>query len=152
MPEALKFTDAEKLAFRAAYATAGAVLRNTMANFITRMFSAALMRAAELRTWLENPQPPLTYPAEWLLDFHWHGDPPPMHVPAQHWDKNPHSHDFRLGSSECEEDCPACAWNKARALKQREDLQMPPKAYTPTDADMKFLAGIKVSWYGDKRA
>ncbi|MFI5260808.1 MAG: phage portal protein [Candidatus Paceibacteria bacterium] len=40
-----------------------------MANFITRMFDAALSRAAELRTSLENPQTPLTYPAEWLLDI-----------------------------------------------------------------------------------
>ena len=40
----------------------------------------------------------------------------------------------------CEDDC-----------RQREDLQMPPKAYTPTDADMKFLADVRVSWHGDKR-
>ena len=84
-------------------------------------------------------------------DFHWHGDPPPMHVPAQHWDKNPHSHDFRLGSSECEEDCPACAWNHARHLKMREDFGMPPKAVVLTHIDETFLASLKVAWEGDER-
>ncbi len=40
-----------------------------MANFLTRMFDAAMTRAVELRTSLENPQTPLSYPAEWLLDI-----------------------------------------------------------------------------------
>jgi HK97 family phage portal protein len=40
-----------------------------MANFITRMFDSAVSRVAELRTSLENPQTPLSYPAEWLLDI-----------------------------------------------------------------------------------
>lgn len=38
-------------------------------NWITRTFDAAVSRAIELRTSLENPQTPLSYPAEWLLDI-----------------------------------------------------------------------------------
>ncbi len=84
--------------------------------------------------------------------FFWHGKPPDMRTPSQYWGTNPHAHDFVEGAyGTCEDDCRACAWNKARALKQREDLQMSPKAYTPTDADMKFLADVRVSWYGDRR-
>ncbi len=41
-----------------------------MANsWITRMFDNAVSRALEVRTSLENPQTPLSYPAEWLLDI-----------------------------------------------------------------------------------
>jgi HK97 family phage portal protein len=45
-----------------------------MANFVTRMFNAAISGFApelrpEQRTSLENPQTPLSYPAEWLLDI-----------------------------------------------------------------------------------
>ena len=41
-----------------------------MANrWLTRMFDGAVSRALELRTSLENPQTPLSYPAEWLLDI-----------------------------------------------------------------------------------
>lgn len=41
-----------------------------MANkWLTRMFDGAVNRALELRTSLENPQTPLSYPAEWLLDI-----------------------------------------------------------------------------------
>ena len=41
-----------------------------MANrWLTRMFDGAVSRALEIRTSLENPQTPLSYPAEWLLDI-----------------------------------------------------------------------------------
>ena len=85
-------------------------------------------------------------------EIQWHGFPPPMNTPAQYWGRNPHAHDYvEDGHGACESDCPCCAWNKARALKQREDLGFPAKSYAPTADDMKFLADLKISWYGDDR-
>ena len=40
-----------------------------MANWLTRMYNAALTPDVEKRTSLENPSTPLSYPAEWLLDI-----------------------------------------------------------------------------------
>ena len=88
---------------------------------------------------------------EYNDNIQWHGMPPPMNTPAQFWGRNPHPHDYVEGSGACENDCAACAWSRARSIKQREDLQMPAPAVTPTDDDMKFLADMRVSWYGDKR-
>ncbi len=35
-------------------------------GWLNRMYTAALNSVSEARTSLENPQTPLTYPAEWL--------------------------------------------------------------------------------------
>lgn len=40
-----------------------------MANWFTNVVRAAFSGSAEFRTSLENPQVPLSYPAEWLLDI-----------------------------------------------------------------------------------
>jgi len=85
-------------------------------------------------------------------DFHWHGPEPPMRVPARSWGENPYPHTYALdGQGHCDADCQACAWNKARQLKMREDLGYPARAYTPTVGDLKFLNDMKVAWYGDNR-
>ena len=39
-------------------------------GWLNRMYNAARTeKAVEIRTSLENPQTPLSYPAEWLLDI-----------------------------------------------------------------------------------
>ncbi len=85
--------------------------------------------------------------------FFWHGPAPPMRVPARGWGKNPYEHLYALdGRGSCDSACEACAWNRARALKQREDFGSPTPPIIPTADDLKFLAELKVRWEGDKRA
>lgn len=85
--------------------------------------------------------------------FFWHGGfPPPMHIPAANWGRNTYNHLYNAAiGTGCTAECEACEWNRLRALRQREDLAQPPQQYTPTDDDMKFMADMKVNWYGDTR-
>ena len=48
--------------------------------------------------------------------------------------------------SVCDPDCGACAFNRARAAQQREDLHYPPKALTLTGNDIQFLNDLKITW------
>jgi hypothetical protein len=43
--------------------------RRLLLNWLTRMFNSATADQPEKRTSLENPQTPLSFPAEWLLDI-----------------------------------------------------------------------------------
>jgi hypothetical protein len=85
--------------------------------------------------------------------FFWHGPEPPMRVPARDWLKNPYEHmpQVAMPGGGCDEECEACKWNRARALKEREDLGLPPKPVELTHLDRVFLALLQVAWDGDNR-
>lgn len=85
--------------------------------------------------------------------FHWHGPEPPMRVPAANWGVNPYEHTppFSEATGVCDAECEACLWNRARHLKQREDLCMPPATVILTEYDKLFMKMANISWEGDKR-